>query len=141
MVSPPPPHSVPAAFDVALPDRAGLAAALRALGRPVAGAVVTISVGASLFDGRFGLTRPRLLAPMPEFPNDVLDPAWCHGDLLVQVAAADPGRAKGALRVPPPGLRPRWRIEGFHPHDRGAGARNLFGFGEGSVIRTPRTRR
>lgn len=116
------------AFDVTARDRAGLADVLGALSSPVAGAVVTIAVGASLFDGRFGLERPRRLTPMPSFRSDVLDPAWCHGDLLIQVSAdtQEPVDAAVARRIP--GLIPRWRMAGFHPD----GTRNLFGFREGT---------
>ncbi|GGS58346.1 Dyp-type peroxidase [Actinokineospora fastidiosa] len=103
------------AFDVTAADRAGLAAALRAAGE-IPGAVV--SVGASLFDGRFGLAPPRLLRPMPAFRADVLDPAWCHGDLLV--GAPDPAA------VSLPGTRRLWQISGT------AHERNLFGFREGA---------
>ena len=52
---------------------------------------MTVSVGASLFDGRYGLgdRRPRQLTEMPVFPNDVLDPDLSHGDLLVQISTVD----------------------------------------------------
>ncbi|MEV6598726.1 Dyp-type peroxidase [Actinoplanes sp. NPDC051346] len=124
VVSPPLARSSFAAFDVTAGDRAGLAAALRAVSRPVPGATVTIGLGASLFDGRFGLRPPRLLTPMPAFAADVPNPDWCHGDLLVQVAGATTAKAPTSV----PGLRPRWRIDGFHPN----GTRNLFGFKEGA---------
>jgi deferrochelatase/peroxidase EfeB len=132
VLDPPPAASVLAAYDVTAADRAGLAAALRTLGRPAPGVAVTVAMGASLFDGRFGLAKPRLLAPMPEFPGDVPDPAWCHGDLLVQLTAADPAVARSALPEDVPGLRPRWRLDGFHPRELGDGTRNMFGFREGS---------
>ncbi|MCR6489624.1 Dyp-type peroxidase [Amycolatopsis sp. OK19-0408] len=110
-------------------DREGLAAVLRALSEPVPGVTLTVAVGASLFDGRFGLERPRLLTPMPSFRSDVLDPAWCHGDLLVQASAAtaEPLERVSATKIP--GLAPRWRQAGFHPD---AENRNLFGFREGA---------
>jgi deferrochelatase/peroxidase EfeB len=132
VLAPPPAASVLAAYDVTATDRAGLAAALRALGRPVTGAMVTVALGASLFDDRFGLAKPRLLAPMPEFPGDVPDEAWCHGDLLVQATADDPAVTKSLASAALPGLRQRWRIDGFHPRDRGDGVRNMFGFREGA---------
>ncbi|MFI9811358.1 Dyp-type peroxidase [Saccharothrix variisporea] len=106
------------AFD--LPADADLRTVLRAVG--ALGPSVTVAVGASLFDGRFGtLDRPRLLEPMPEFRNDVLKPEWCHGDLLLQVP--------GGTTVDLPGLRPRWRVDGFLPSGE---PRNLFGFREGA---------
>jgi deferrochelatase/peroxidase EfeB len=116
------------AFDVTVRDRTGLADVLRALSSPVTGAVVTIAVGASLFDGRFGLERPRRLTPMPSFRSDVLDPVWCHGDLLVQVSADSREPVDAAVARRTPGLTPRWRMAGFHPD----GSRNLFGFHEGA---------
>lgn len=103
------------------------------------GATVTLAVGASLFDHRFGLARrkPEHLTAMPSFPNDDLDPARCHGDLLIQVCAKDPRTARGVMDgLAHPALRTRWEIAGFRP-DNGASAdgkpstRDLFGFREG----------
>jgi deferrochelatase/peroxidase EfeB len=132
VVTPVPARAVLVAFDAMARDRAGLAEAFRALTEPARGATVTVAVGASLFDGRFGLHRPRLLTRMPAFPGDVLDPRWCHGDVLVQVGADDPGvlRAVAGRRVLH--LRRRWSIEGFLPAGPGGGVRNLFGFREGA---------
>ncbi|GIJ10583.1 Dyp-type peroxidase [Micromonospora andamanensis] len=132
VVSPPLPACTMTAYDVTATNRVGLAAALRALGQPVRDAIVSVAVGGSLFDDRFGLSPPRLLTAMPEFPSDVLDLDWCHGDLLVQITATDPTIAKRASRRSLPGLRPRWRLDGFHPRNRGPGVRNLFGFREGA---------
>jgi deferrochelatase/peroxidase EfeB len=105
---------------------------------------VTISVGASLFDDRFGLgdRRPRQLVEMPVFFNDVIDPALAHGDLLVQVSTVDRVAAIHALRFLQLGvresLRLRWMLEGFTRPDPVPTAghtttRNLLGFKDGTV--------
>lgn len=46
---------------------------------------MTLSVGSSLFDERYGLKpqMPKKLQKMTRFPNDSLDAALCHGDLLL----------------------------------------------------------
>ena len=48
---------------------------------------ITLGLGASLFDRRFGLRgrRPEALKRMPSFPGDNLDPDRSHGDLLLIV--------------------------------------------------------
>jgi deferrochelatase/peroxidase EfeB len=128
------------AFDVIASDRAGLTRVLVRLGA-VEGAEMTVSVGVSLFDERFGLgdRRPRGLVEMSSFPNDVLDPAWCGGDLSVQVCAESPERAAAVVDevAAVPGLALRWRMPGFRLDNHvGAGgkpsATNLFGFTEGA---------
>ena len=50
---------------------------------------MTLSVGHSLFDTRFGLQAqmPKTLQKMTRFPNDSLDAALCHGDVLLQICA------------------------------------------------------
>lgn len=126
MVTPPSAETELAAFDVTASDRKGLAEILRALSEPVPGATVTIAAGASLFDGRFGIERPRRLTPMPTFRSDVLDPQWCHGDLLLQVGADSREPIDAVLAKQIPSLTPRWRLAGTHR------ARNLFGFAEGA---------
>lgn len=145
VTTPPPAAARLAAYRVTAADRTGLADVLNRLGAEAArtrdGESLTVSVGASLFDQRYGLgaLRPKRLTEMPAFPSDVLDPAWCHGDLTVQVCAATPERAAelaaGAAAVG--GLEPLWQLPGFRPdNDTGRGGRafttNLFGFREGA---------
>ncbi|MDQ0472684.1 iron uptake transporter deferrochelatase/peroxidase subunit [Labrys wisconsinensis] len=109
---------------------------------------VTAAVGASLFDGRFGLApvRPKRLTPMAQFPNDALDPASCHGDLLLQFCANTPEAAIHALRDvvknTPDLLSLRWKIDGFLPaaamtSGRKETTRNLLGFKDGTANPDP----
>lgn len=100
---------------------------------------VTVALGASLFDGRFGLAdaRPRLLTAMPAFPNDVLDADRCHGDLLLQICATKAEAAATVLADLGTGLRRRWETSGFRKENTTTAAgrpstRNLFGFREGA---------
>jgi deferrochelatase/peroxidase EfeB len=111
------------------------------------GLTVTVSVGASLFDARYGLAAlaPRHLVAMPRFPNDALDRDWCHGDLLLQICAHTPAATLHALRDilknMPALLRLRWKQDGFLPEARGGGAaetpRNLLGFKDGTANPDP----
>jgi deferrochelatase/peroxidase EfeB len=126
VVTPPAVETEYVAFDVTARDRRGLAEALRVLSAPAAGATVTIAAGASLFDGRFGIERPRRLTRMPSFRSDVLDPRWCHGDLLLQVDADTREQIAAVSARRSPNLTPRWRLAGTQ------GQRNLFGFAEGA---------
>jgi deferrochelatase/peroxidase EfeB len=105
---------------------------------------ITAAVGASLFDDRFGLAgqRPRRLATMPAFPNDILNPDMTHGDLLIQICATDQLACVHALRYlmahTRDSLRLRWMMHGFQRQNVTASAghtttRNLMGFKDGTA--------
>jgi len=104
----------------------------------------TLAVGASLFDGRFGLAplKPAQLFEMEAFPNDALDDDLCHGDLCLQFCAETPEEVIHALRAvikaTPDRLAVKWKQEGFtatHGQRRGAlgTGRNLLGFKDGTA--------
>ncbi|WP_075181083.1 iron uptake transporter deferrochelatase/peroxidase subunit [Pantoea sp. 1.19] len=116
------------------------------LGRHIApdNLTVTVSLGASLFDARYGLAahQPRQLRPMTRFPNDALDAAQCHGDLLLQICANHQDTVIHALRdiikQAPDLLGVRWRREGFigdRAACRAGGETpiNLLGFKDGTA--------
>jgi deferrochelatase/peroxidase EfeB len=173
VTTPPQPAGLVAAFDVLATDRAGLERLLRTLtariafltrGGPVPqrdpklppldsglmgpvvrpdGLTVTVSLGASLFDRRFGLAalRPRHLHPMTRFPNDALDAALCHGDLALQIcshrAETNLHALRDIIKWTPDTLAPRWKREGFLPLEPGRAMhetpRNLMGFKDGTA--------
>ncbi len=171
-----PTNGMVAAFDVLAQDAAGLADLFRTLTARIAfltqggptpelppgfpppdsgilgpvvrpdGLTVTVSLGASLFDERFGLSahRPRHLVRMTRFKNDALDAALCHGDLLLQFCANTPDTNIHALRdvlKNMPGLLAlRWKQEGSVPPvapsrsgEPVPNARNFLGFRDGSA--------
>ena len=159
-----------AAFDCTTKDQAGLAGLMRSLtararflttggappdlgvGQPPSdsdvlgpvvpadGLTVTVSVGSSLFDDRYGLAdrKPRKLTPTVAFPNDALEPAWMHGDLLLQVCANHPDTIHHAIRDLTKhtrgGMQLRWKMEGYNSPPRPSGtSRNLLGFKDGTA--------
>jgi deferrochelatase/peroxidase EfeB len=105
---------------------------------PADGLTVTLSVGSSLFDQRYGLAaaKPAGLTPMRSFPNDSLEPATVGGDLFLQLCANSPDAVHHALRDIAKhtrgGMQIRYRMDGFVSPPRPAGTpRNLLGFKDG----------
>jgi deferrochelatase/peroxidase EfeB len=99
---------------------------------------VTVALGASLFDGRYGLgpRRPAQLETMRAFAHDNLDPAISDGDLLVQLCAGHRDTVGHAmldiLAHTAGGMRLRWRIDGFRFPPRPVGIpRDWMGFKDG----------
>ena len=109
---------------------------------------ITMALGASLFDERFGLRdrAPAALSRMPSFPGDNLDPGRCHGDLLLLVqsdhAMITHHAVRDVMRRTKGRLEGRWAQAGFQrfaedkPSTRKrpgvADARGLLGFPDGS---------
>jgi deferrochelatase/peroxidase EfeB len=168
ILTPPPPAACFVAFDVTAPNRQALKSLLKTLTHrsrfltgggtppnlgtgappsdsgtlgpvvPADGLTVTVAVGSSLFDDRYGIShrKPRHLTPMRSFPNDSLDPAQCGGDILVQICAGSSDTAIHALRDIAKHTRGnmqiRWRLDGFVSPPRPHGVpRNHLGFKDG----------
>jgi deferrochelatase/peroxidase EfeB len=107
---------------------------------------ITVSVGESLFDERFGLAsvKPKRLIRMIGFPNDALEADRCHGDLSIQFCSNTPDSNIHALRDIvknlPDLLLVRWKQEGtvpaqapVKPGQPAESARNFLGFRDGSA--------
>ncbi|HET8583814.1 MAG TPA: iron uptake transporter deferrochelatase/peroxidase subunit [Jatrophihabitans sp.] len=113
---------------------------------PSDGLTVTVGLGAGMFDDRFGLAahKPMRLTPMRVFPNDSPDPAWSHGDLMVQLCANHPDAVHHAVRDLTKHTRGamqlRWKLEGYGSPPRPTGTpRNLLGFKDGTANPTGTT--
>jgi len=104
---------------------------------------VTVSIGASLFDDRYGLAslKPAHLTAMGSFKNDELDPNLCHGDLSLQFCANTPDTNIHALRDIIKSMSDlillRWKQEGYVPalpaESGKESARNFLGFRDGTA--------
>ena len=109
---------------------------------PPADVSVVVSVGASLFDDRYGLAdrRPVALEKMPFLANDRLDPARSHGDLLLSITSAHEDINLFALRQLHRATRDtmalHWMLGGYNRRTEArpgeAGKRNLMGFVDGT---------
>jgi deferrochelatase/peroxidase EfeB len=108
------------------------------------GLAVTLSVGASLFDDRFGLAgrQPKELVRMPFLANDRLDPAHTHGDLPLALSADEPDVLLHALRQLMRRTRDNlvlhWMLDGYNrpgarPVPGRTGNPNLLGFKDGTA--------
>jgi deferrochelatase/peroxidase EfeB len=119
------------------PPESGLLGAAVVPGR----LTMSVGLGASLFDERFGLAslKPRQLNRMPSFPNDALELDQSHGDLLIQICSDSEDINIHALRDiikhTPSDLSVRWKIDGFLPgaSQRRETERNLLGFKDGTA--------
>jgi deferrochelatase/peroxidase EfeB len=108
------------------------------------GLLATVSVGASLFDDRYGLAdrKPRELVTMPFLANDRLDPARSHGDVLLALQGKEPDVCLHALRRvmrrTRSGLVLKWMQDTFIRPDAipkigETKSRNLLGFKDGTA--------
>lgn len=106
---------------------------------------MTVGLAGSVFDNpAYGLAhqKPVGLTSMKVFPNDIPDPAWTGGDLILQLCADSIDMIHYALRDIARStrglMRPRWKINGFHSMPRPSGSpRNLFGYKDGIVNHAP----
>jgi deferrochelatase/peroxidase EfeB len=113
-----------------------------ALGLSPARLTVTVGVGRSLFDDRFGLAdrMPAALRPFGPLPGDRLDPRRTGGDLCVQACSDDPQVAfhvvRNLARIGRGTCVMRWSQLGFgrtsSTSRRQQTPRNLMGFKDGT---------
>ncbi|GAA5190595.1 Dyp-type peroxidase [Rugosimonospora acidiphila] len=127
----PPPDT---GVDAVPPDSATLGPVV-----PADGLSVTVGVGASLFDDRYGLAgrRPARLTRMPVFPNDNLAGSTeLHGDISLQLCGDSRDTVMHALRDiakhTRSGMQLSWKADGFSSAPRPSGTqRNQLGFKDG----------
>lgn len=107
---------------------------------PNDGLTVTVGLGHGVFTDTFGLAAkaPKGLDPMHIFPDDVPEPQWTGGDILIQVCANSQDTVHHALRditrATRAWMQPKWQINGFVSPPRPTGTpRNLFGYKDGTV--------
>ncbi len=108
---------------------------------------VTVAVGASLFDDRFGLAddKPAELVKMPFLANDRLDPERSHGDLLLSINSDSQDvnlfALRQLMRATRSSLALHWMLEGYNrrvdAEPGEAGVRNLMGFVDGTANLDP----
>ncbi|WP_248929229.1 iron uptake transporter deferrochelatase/peroxidase subunit [Paenibacillus hamazuiensis] len=113
-----------------------------AMGLAAVRTTITFGLGASFFDGRFGLAgkRPPGFVDMPRFKGDDLRSEWSGGDVVVQACADDPQVAfhaiRNLVRIARGKAVLRWMQEGFQrtgaADPKGATPRNLLGFKDGT---------
>ena len=112
-----------------------------ATGLDPASLTITVGLGPSLFDHRFGLAakKPALLKELPALPSDNLSKDLTGGDLSLQVCADDPQVAYHAVRnlarMARDTVATRWTVIGFGRASAGSGQqtpRNLMGFKDGT---------
>jgi deferrochelatase/peroxidase EfeB len=157
IVTPQPKYLQFASYDVTASGKAGLRDLMRSLTATAAGLTagragkeefdparltITIGLGASAFDSRFGLAahRPPALVDMPAFKGDKLEPELTGGDIGVQCCATSHevvDRALHAVTAAAHGAATlRWSQYGFVrdplPGERGGTPRNILGFKDGT---------
>ncbi len=108
---------------------------------------VTFGFGPGFFS-RAGEAAPSWLAPLPAFTIDSLQPEFCDGDLLLQVAGDDPLTVAHTSRMLLKDARSfaslRWTQQGFRrsygTEKPGTTMRNLFGQVDGTSNVQPGTK-
>ena len=152
ITTPAPLHVAIVGFDVLTRSRDDLVSVLRAwstAARSLADApgsriTFTFGFGPTLFQpAALGLSDrlPPSLVPLPPFAGDAIDDAASHGDLCVQVCAADADTAHHGVRAMVNAARPiarlRWKQTGFRAEGAATDPTGLFGFRDGTANLDP----